>query len=88
MSISPMRFTILSLIFSSEMPFSQQTATFVSERLPTLDISKRSIGVFRRFLKSAMFVLMSSINPSRGPFTAMSVGGSATARTAVFSPPR
>ena len=72
---------------SRHVPSSQQSATTVLERRPTVSISTRSSPVFSRLRTREVFVLTSSINPSRGPLMATSVGGSATARTGTFLVP-
>lgn len=65
----------------SAVPSNQQRETIVSERLPRRTVSNRKAGVFKRLRINAIFVFISSINPSLGPLTAMSVGGSIIART-------
>ena len=63
-------------------------ATAVPLRRPASSITNIRSGVFNRRRMRPMFVLISSMNPSRGPLTAMEVCGSLTARRATFLVPR
>ena len=62
--------------------------TAVCERLPTVMVSIISSPVLSRFRTSAELVLTSSMNPSRGPLIATSVGGSAMVRRGTFFVPK
>ena len=57
------------------------------DRVPTVSVSNCRSPVFSLLRRSAMLVLMSSIKPSRGPLTAMDVGGSVMVRTGIFFTP-
>ncbi len=73
---------------SSAIPFRYATHTAVPLCLPTVSISNCRFGVLKRRRIRLLFVLTSSINPSRGPLTVIAVCGSITARSATFFVPK
>ena len=75
MSISPSRFFIRAGSSGSVRPSTQQTVTFVSDRLPTTDSSSRSSGVRRWRRIRLVLTRMVSTKASFGPFTVFSTSG-------------